>query len=215
MSRSAALLLCLLGGHVWKAATKTLRDPGAGAQGGCARGGRRGRAGAFVRPRAWRRGGGRLSPRIVSRSLEPGLQPRAALRRGRCRWGPRGAWTGGGAGGTRFAASGGAFGCTPRSFSFCPDAATRLRLLRRPGDWGSLWVAAPRSPLRARVLGAWARRQRWTLLLWGRGGGRCPWDAPCTSGPRGPWLLPATGLPQFRKVLGVSSSRLPEIFPSL
>ncbi|XP_036916653.1 protein FAM171A1 isoform X2 [Sturnira hondurensis] len=32
MSRSAALLLCLLGCHVWKAVTKTLRDPGAGAQ---------------------------------------------------------------------------------------------------------------------------------------------------------------------------------------
>lgn len=33
MSRSAALLLCLLGCHVWKAVTKTLREPGAGAQG--------------------------------------------------------------------------------------------------------------------------------------------------------------------------------------
>uniref|UniRef100_A0ABK0LH95 Family with sequence similarity 171, member A1 n=1 Tax=Rattus norvegicus TaxID=10116 RepID=A0ABK0LH95_RAT len=32
MSRSAALLLCLLGCHVWKAVTKTLREPGAGAQ---------------------------------------------------------------------------------------------------------------------------------------------------------------------------------------
>ncbi|XP_054581971.1 protein FAM171A1 [Eptesicus fuscus] len=32
MGRSAALLLCLLGCHVWKAVTKTLRDPGAGAQ---------------------------------------------------------------------------------------------------------------------------------------------------------------------------------------
>ncbi|KAL6077219.1 hypothetical protein STEG23_037674 [Scotinomys teguina] len=30
MSRSAALLLCLLGCHVWKAVTKTLREPGAG-----------------------------------------------------------------------------------------------------------------------------------------------------------------------------------------
>lgn len=125
---------------------------------------------------------------------------------------PEGRGTGGGAGGTRFAASGGSFGCTQRSFSLCREAEARLR---RPGDWGSLWVAAPRSPLRARVLAAWAPRQRWTLLLWCRGGGRCPWDAPCTSGPRGPWLLPATGLPQFRRVLGVSSSCLPEIFPSL
>ncbi|XP_058525264.1 protein FAM171A1 isoform X2 [Ochotona princeps] len=32
MSRSVALLLCLLGCHVWKAVTKTLREPGAGAQ---------------------------------------------------------------------------------------------------------------------------------------------------------------------------------------
>ncbi|XP_057589177.1 protein FAM171A1 isoform X2 [Hippopotamus amphibius kiboko] len=32
MSRSAALLLCLLGCNVWKAVTKTLREPGAGAQ---------------------------------------------------------------------------------------------------------------------------------------------------------------------------------------
>ncbi|XP_062066486.1 protein FAM171A1 isoform X2 [Lepus europaeus] len=32
MSRSVALLLCLLSCHVWKAVTKTLRDPGAGAQ---------------------------------------------------------------------------------------------------------------------------------------------------------------------------------------
>ncbi|XP_032329910.1 protein FAM171A1 isoform X5 [Camelus ferus] len=32
MSRSAALLLCLLGCHVWKAVTKTLREPGARAQ---------------------------------------------------------------------------------------------------------------------------------------------------------------------------------------
>lgn len=32
MSRSAALLLCLLGCHVWKAVTKTLREPSAGAQ---------------------------------------------------------------------------------------------------------------------------------------------------------------------------------------
>ncbi|XP_035162743.2 protein FAM171A1 isoform X4 [Callithrix jacchus] len=32
MSRSTALLLCLLGCHVWKAVTKTLREPGAGAQ---------------------------------------------------------------------------------------------------------------------------------------------------------------------------------------
>ncbi|XP_030871242.1 protein FAM171A1 isoform X2 [Gorilla gorilla gorilla] len=32
MSRSATLLLCLLGCHVWKAVTKTLREPGAGAQ---------------------------------------------------------------------------------------------------------------------------------------------------------------------------------------
>ncbi|KAM4828894.1 protein FAM171A1 [Thomomys bottae] len=31
MNRSAALLLCLLGCHVWKAVTKTLREPGAGA----------------------------------------------------------------------------------------------------------------------------------------------------------------------------------------
>nr|XP_008266528.1 protein FAM171A1 isoform X2 [Oryctolagus cuniculus] len=32
MSRSVALLLCLLSCHVWKAVTKTLREPGAGAQ---------------------------------------------------------------------------------------------------------------------------------------------------------------------------------------
>uniref|UniRef100_A0A4X1U8P6 Family with sequence similarity 171 member A1 n=1 Tax=Sus scrofa TaxID=9823 RepID=A0A4X1U8P6_PIG len=32
MSRSTALLLCLLGCNVWKAVTKTLREPGAGAQ---------------------------------------------------------------------------------------------------------------------------------------------------------------------------------------
>ncbi|XP_026334807.1 protein FAM171A1 isoform X1 [Ursus arctos] len=32
MSRSAALLFCLLGCNVWKAVTKTLREPGAGAQ---------------------------------------------------------------------------------------------------------------------------------------------------------------------------------------
>uniref|UniRef100_A0ABI7YKL3 Family with sequence similarity 171 member A1 n=1 Tax=Felis catus TaxID=9685 RepID=A0ABI7YKL3_FELCA len=32
MSRSAALLFCLLGCNVWKAGTKTLREPGAGAQ---------------------------------------------------------------------------------------------------------------------------------------------------------------------------------------
>uniref|UniRef100_A0A8C7EIX9 Family with sequence similarity 171 member A1 n=1 Tax=Neovison vison TaxID=452646 RepID=A0A8C7EIX9_NEOVI len=32
MSRSAALLFCLLGCNVWKAETKTLREPGAGAQ---------------------------------------------------------------------------------------------------------------------------------------------------------------------------------------
>uniref|UniRef100_A0A8C6MTW1 Family with sequence similarity 171, member A1 n=1 Tax=Mus spicilegus TaxID=10103 RepID=A0A8C6MTW1_MUSSI len=32
MSKSAALLLCLLGCHVWKAVTKTLQEPGAGAQ---------------------------------------------------------------------------------------------------------------------------------------------------------------------------------------
>lgn len=36
MSRSAALLFCLLGCNVWKAETKTLREPGAGAQGRCA-----------------------------------------------------------------------------------------------------------------------------------------------------------------------------------
>lgn len=75
---------------------------------------------------------------------------------------------------------------------------------------------AARSPLGARVLETRARRQlRWALLLWWRGGGRCPGDAPCNWGLQGQRLLPATGLPQFGKVLGSPPPPCPTSSPGL
>lgn len=84
MSRSAALLFCLLGCNVWKAETKTLREPGAGAQGRCAVAGpgrREGRrpVGFCVGhgPAAVAAAGGEaLGPHCVGELPEPQPQPR-------------------------------------------------------------------------------------------------------------------------------------------
>lgn len=153
MTRSAALLLCLLGCHVWKAVTKTLREPGAGAQGGCARGrGARPGRRAFVwaaGPAAEAAAAGRPSGRIVWRPPEPGLQPPRRAPEGAAPPGdaegpgadaPEGPGTAGGAG-----SSGSALGLARSDASEGPFlyavSDTRLHVLLRLGDRG-----APGSP---------------------------------------------------------------------
>lgn len=118
---------------------------------------------------------GRLSGRIVSPPPESGLQPpRRAPEEAAPPWDSEGPGadaperreTGGGAGGTSFAAWDGAFGCIRRSFPLCGDTDTRFHLLLRSGYRGGPGVAAARSPLWVQVLKAAARRLRLALLLW-------------------------------------------------
>lgn len=207
------LLLCLLGGHVWKVVNKILQGPGAGAQVG-ARWGREWRPGqgasvwALGLPQRWRGKAVALHCTMVVRAWP--VVPALGSRGGGATRGCGVAWsrcsgeagTGGGVGGTSFATSGALSGASESPFLYavtwtggCISSFTR--------------VAAAGSPLWDRVLEARAGRLHWTLLLWWRGGG------PCIPGPRGPWLLPVTGLQQFWKVLGVSSSSLSNIFSRL
>lgn len=195
MNRSAALLLCLLGCHVWKAVTKTLREPDAGAQGRWAVAGPEGDA--FVSLPGLARQRWRLDPgRIVAeaQAVRPGSRtaaPHVPIPGGRRRpgisLGPRhrcslGIWVAPAALAAAWVAAAGDSSAYIRgAFLYAgfgheaplpPPRPRPCRGRERPGASCPLcfplwgpWNSGPGVP---------ALRLRQALLLWRGGGGRRP-----------------------------------------